>query len=212
MNERQSHRGAPFGNKNAIGNQGGAPPMNQNALGNRGGHGAAIGNKHAITTGEHETIWLDTLQADEVNLYPQIKTDIRLQFDEEIRLLTIRERRMLQRIQSLCNGMNEKQRRVLQERRTIKTLQQYEDKNGKTQFMVMPEEQLVITQIEEKEYRVTDDILKYEEALTRIQGKKIKVMLLKKKLEDSSHLLPLILEEKQQRINMMRARTERWNS
>lgn len=44
-------RGAPKGNKNAVGNKGGAPPGNQNAKGNRGGHGGPERNDHAVTHG-----------------------------------------------------------------------------------------------------------------------------------------------------------------
>lgn len=43
-------RGAPYGNKNALGNKGGAPAGNQNAVGNKGG-GAPKGNTNAMTHG-----------------------------------------------------------------------------------------------------------------------------------------------------------------
>ncbi|WP_232436874.1 phage terminase small subunit-related protein [Paenibacillus senegalimassiliensis] len=108
-------RGAPKGNKNAVGNRGGAPPGNQNAKGNRGGKGGPAGNKKAVTTGEYESIWMDALEEDEQELVDQIDTDPVQQADEAIRLLTIRERRMLQRISKLMNGLTEKQRRLLQE-------------------------------------------------------------------------------------------------
>lgn len=47
----QQKRGAPKGNKNAVGNRGGAPPGNQNALGNKGGHGGPYRNDKAVTHG-----------------------------------------------------------------------------------------------------------------------------------------------------------------
>lgn len=43
-------KGAPFGNKNAVGNKGGAPIGNTNATGNKGG-GAPKGNINAIKHG-----------------------------------------------------------------------------------------------------------------------------------------------------------------
>ncbi|MFF2909996.1 phage terminase small subunit [Paenibacillus sp. NPDC057934] len=46
-----TNRGAPKGNKNAVGNRGGAPPGNQNAKGNRGGHGGPFRNDKAVTHG-----------------------------------------------------------------------------------------------------------------------------------------------------------------
>lgn len=59
------------------------------------------GNKNAVTTGEYETIWLDQLTGDERDLYPRINPDALVQLEEEIRLTTIRERRMLSRIATL---------------------------------------------------------------------------------------------------------------
>lgn len=44
-------KGAPKGNKNAVGNKGGAPKGNQNAKGNRGGHGGPYGNDKAVKHG-----------------------------------------------------------------------------------------------------------------------------------------------------------------
>ncbi|MFF2016234.1 phage terminase small subunit [Paenibacillus sp. NPDC058177] len=46
-----TNRGAPKGNKNAVGNRGGAPPGNQNAKGNRGGNGGPFRNDKAVTHG-----------------------------------------------------------------------------------------------------------------------------------------------------------------
>ncbi|EPY08215.1 phage-like terminase small subunit yqas [Paenibacillus alvei TS-15] len=68
-------RGAPKGNRNAVGNSGGAPKGNQNAKGNRGGNGGPYGNKKAVTTGEYETIWMDALDEDELVLIDQVDTD-----------------------------------------------------------------------------------------------------------------------------------------
>ncbi|QSF42672.1 phage terminase small subunit [Paenibacillus tianjinensis] len=44
-------KGAPKGNKNAVGNRGGAPPGSKNALGNKGGHGGPYRNDKAVTHG-----------------------------------------------------------------------------------------------------------------------------------------------------------------
>ncbi len=50
-------RGAPIGNKNAVGNKGGAPIGNRNAIGNKGG-GAPYGNKNAEKHGLYSrTYW-----------------------------------------------------------------------------------------------------------------------------------------------------------
>ncbi|GAA0390420.1 phage terminase small subunit [Paenibacillus motobuensis] len=183
-------RGAPKGNKNAVGNRGGAPPGNQNAKGNKGGPGGPKGNKKAVTTGEYETIWMDALEEDEQELIDQVDTDPIQQADEAIKLLTIRERRMLQRIGKLMNGLTEKQRRVLSELKGIKDVMTvHDEKSGITKTIPVTRTEMVESEIEETEFRPIDDIIKLEEALTRVQDKKIKAILLKDRLLDQEKAL-----------------------
>lgn len=50
-NLNRKRRGAPLGNKNAVGNRGGGAPLgNKNAVGNCGG-GAPVGNQNAYKHG-----------------------------------------------------------------------------------------------------------------------------------------------------------------
>ncbi|GIO36216.1 hypothetical protein J41TS12_10770 [Paenibacillus antibioticophila] len=189
-------RGAPKGNKNAVGNRGGAPTGNQNAKGNRGGSGGPPGNKKAVTTGEYETIWMDALEEDEQELVEQIDTDPVQQADEAIKLLTIRERRMLQRIGKLMAGLTEKQRRVLYELKAIKeAMTVHDEKTGITKTIPVTRHDLVESQIEETSYRAIEDIIALEEALTRVQDKKLKAIELKNRLQD---------EERQVRIEKLK--------
>ncbi|MBG9943914.1 phage terminase small subunit [Brevibacillus formosus] len=175
--------GAPKGNKNALGNRGGygAPKGNRYAVGNNGG--APLRNQNAIKTGEYETIWLDTLDDEERKLFDQINLDPLAQADEQIRFFSIRERRMMLRIRKLTEGLTEKQRRVLQERLTIKDpVQIHDEKSGVTKTFIRSRDELITTEIEETEYRPIEDILSLEEALTRVQDKKLKAIQLKAQL------------------------------
>ncbi|MFB0841797.1 phage terminase small subunit [Paenibacillus oleatilyticus] len=195
--------GAPKGNKNAVGNKGGAPKGNQNATGNRGGPGGPPGNKKAVTTGEYEVIWLDALQPDEQELIAQVTTDPIQQADEAITLLTIRERRMLQRIQSLMEGLTEKERRVLWELKEIKdAVPVHDERTGVTKTIPVTRTELVESQIEEKEYRKIDDIIKLEEALTRVQDKKLKAIELKNRFMDEEKQLKL--EKYRHELNILK--------
>lgn len=170
-------RGAPIGNRNSVGH--GAPRGNKNALGNPGG-GAPPGNKNAVTTGEHETIWMDCLTEEEQALCRQINTDKAAQLEEEIVLITIRERRMLQRIDNLMKGLTEKQRKVLQELQARKkSITVYDEATSTTNTVVLPVFEMVVKSIEETEYRAIDDIMRIEEALTRVQDKKAKLLQMK---------------------------------
>ncbi|MBP2657290.1 MAG: hypothetical protein H6Q69_322 [Firmicutes bacterium] len=127
---------------------------------------------------------MDCLEADEQSLCDSINTDYRVQIDEEIQLITIRERRMMKRIQDLINGLSEKQRRVLQERQITKeAIDVNNDLTGETKTVVVPVPSLVVKSIEEVEYRKIEDILKLEDALTRVQEKKSKYLALKHSIE-----------------------------
>lgn len=207
-------RGAPKGNKNAVGNRGGAPPGNQNARGNRGGPGGPPGNKKAVTTGEYETIWLDSLEEDEQELVDQVDTDPIQQADEAIKLLAIRERRMLQRIRRLMDGLTEKQRRVLWELKGIKEVKTvYDEKTGVTKTIPITKHELVESEIEETEYRAIDDIIKLEEALTRVQDKKLKAIDLKNKLiaiDEEKQVRTAILQIELQKLQGAEGATANW--
>ena len=72
---------------------------NKNAVGNSGGPGAETGNKRAVTTGEYETILVNVLSEEEKNIYENLKIDNKKQcIEEEYKMLTIREYRILKRI------------------------------------------------------------------------------------------------------------------
>lgn len=161
----------------------GAPRGNQNAKGNIGGHGGPPGNKKALKTGEHETIWLDALDDDERDLLDRMGTDAILHLDEQIQLLAIRARRMMLRIRNLHGGLTEKQRRILQERRKIpKAIAVKDAATGESKTVVRQEYDLVTTEVEETEMRPINDILSIEEALTRIQDKMLKALDLKHRM------------------------------
>ena len=75
---------------------------NQNAKGNKGGTGAKTGNKNALTTGEYETILYDVLSKEEQSLYKKLEIqDKKNVLQEEFKILTIRELRILKRIKEL---------------------------------------------------------------------------------------------------------------
>lgn len=181
--QQKKKRGAPFGSKNAKGH--GAPKGNQNALGNRGGRGMP-GNKNAVTTGEYESIWFDCLTEEEQTLCYAINTDTLIQIENDIRLSTLRERRMMERIRRLMDGLSEKERKVLQELQIQKKpMEVYSEKDGTSKVLMIPEANMVVTEITETEYRTIDDILKVEEALTRVQDKKTRAIALKHSIEVS---------------------------
>jgi uncharacterized protein YjcR len=116
------------------------------------------GNKNSVKTGEYESIWLDSLEDDEKELYDLVEVDVMKTIDESLKLIYVRERRMLNRIKKL----KEKEFNVIQIEQRTGT-----DKN----------EQSVV-----KRELNTETIQRIEEGLTRLQDKKLRLLDMKQRL------------------------------
>ena len=90
-NVTKRNRGAQPGNRNAVGHGGTGPP----------------GNKNAITTGEFEALLFDCLDDEEKCLAYSVPEDKQRLLMQEIQLLTVRERRMLKRIEAIKGTADE---------------------------------------------------------------------------------------------------------
>lgn len=148
-----NNRGAPEGNKNAVGNKGNkkaSPP---------------VGNKNALKTGEYETIFYETLSDEEKDIYSNLNNDPSFVLSEEIRLLKIRQFRMMKRIQQAESGLNDEEVDRLQQLRKIKMPIEKDGKKLEIKREVMQD-----VQISRKTYRKIDDILSIEDSLTRISN------------------------------------------
>lgn len=166
--------------KGNVTNQGGAPIGNQNAIGNKGNSRASppVGNKNALKTGEYETIFYETLSDEEKDIYSSLNDDPSFVLSEEIRLLKIRQFRMMKRIQQAEAGLNDEEVERLQQLRKIKTPI---EKNGKK--LEIKREVMQDVQVTRKTYRKIDNILSLEEALTRISNNLTKTIKLFNELE-----------------------------
>lgn len=142
--------GAPPGNKNAKGNKGGSPPK---------------GNKNAIKTGEYETIFADMLSDEEKDIYSNLNDDPFFILNDEIRLLKIRQFRMMKRIKEAEKGLNDEEVERLQQLRKVK-----EPSSIGGKVVTVKREVLKDVQITRKTFRKLDDILAIEDALTRISN------------------------------------------
>ena len=134
-------RGAQPGNKNATG-----PP----------------GNKNAVKTGEFETLFFDALDPEEKQLIDRVPKDKEQLLFQEIQLLTVRERRMLKRIEN------------------IRTLEEYQKDGEPIPDMTLVKRRSGIEKDKEtdlKEYHgKLGQIQTIEEALTRVQARKQKAI------------------------------------
>ena len=138
----------------------GAQPNNRNAAGH-GGTGPP-GNKNALKTGEFEALFFDTLVPEEKQLIGSMPTDKGSLLLHEIQLLTVRERRMLQRIED------------------IRTASECGENEEKVQDMTLVKRQTGIEKDKEtdlKEYQgKLGQIQAVEDALTRVQARKQKAI------------------------------------
>lgn len=171
-------RGAPLGNKNALGNKGGAPPGNKNAVGNKGG-AAPLRNANAVKTGEFRSLWYDILDEDEKQLVNQIEVVEPIQqVIDEIKLYSFREAFIMKRIKALKEGMTSAQKRVLKQLKKVKDKVKVDDPNSSEGYRIIEKEdyKLMETEIEEISADPVEQVLAHEEALTRVQDKKVKAL------------------------------------
>lgn len=140
---------------------------NKNAKGNKGGH-APKKNKNAVTTGEYESIYKDVLDDEELELFNNYSIKDKIEeLMNELKLLTIREKRMLKRIADLKNTGKDL---------TINSITR--NKNSTTEYGGMASESSS-TYAES----TVEKIQRIEEALTRIQEAKRRCIESMHKLE-----------------------------
>lgn len=161
----------------------GAPFGNQNAKGNIGG-GAPFGNHNAVTHGAYQTIMWDTMTDEEKELSQDMDTDPEFLLIEQIRILTIRERRFLKRIQEYEH--NEKYKSGIaigsvtrsEPKRSFSSEEEKELYEERIEDKVQSGERLpgnayTLTTVSEATYNI---IQRLEEGLTRCQNQKYRAI------------------------------------
>lgn len=179
-----NNRGAPEGNKNAVGNKGNkraSPPVE---------------NKNALKTGEYESIFFDTLSNEEKDIYSNLEDDPSFVLSEEVRLLKIRQLRMMKRVKQAEAGLNDEEIHRLQQLRKVKTPMKVNDK-----VVEVKREQLVDVQVSRTTRRKIDDILAIEDGLTRISAQ------LNRAIKQMTEL-----DVQHKRVALLSAQTEKLNA
>ena len=139
-------KGGQPGNKNAVGNKGGAAPKE---------------NKNAVKAGEFETLFFNALEEDEKQLIGMIQLDKEQLLLQEIQLLTIRERRMLKRIEDIKRAAANQEEEETAGMIAVK----YKSGTEKDKWMDLTEYIGALGQIQA-----------VEDALTRVQARKQKAI------------------------------------
>ena len=137
----------------------GGQPGNQNATG-------PPENKNAVKTGEFETLFFDCLEPDEQKLIQTVQPDKEQLLLQEIQLLTVRERRMLKRIESLklleqASNLEEVQEDELEKAPPGMSVTKYKSGMEKGKPTLLREYEGILGQIQS-----------IEDALTRVQARR----------------------------------------
>ena len=156
----------------------GAQPGNKNAVGGPGGTGAPPGNKNALKHGGYSIPYWDTLTDDEREIIENMSCDEELLLIEQIKLLTIRERRLMIAIgqfRDMKGGLyvdgvvRHEKKRVFEnetDRKLYKKIRQDKVDEGKVSYLY---DEVEIT----TETRSTITVVeRLENELTKVQGKK----------------------------------------
>lgn len=137
-------------------------------------------NKNSVSTHEHESIVFEYLEDEEKELLEKIELDQLKQVENEIQLIDIRLRRMMKRISILA------EEDMISVQATMKT-----DEFGK--------------EYEEVKVSSLSQIQNIEEAITRVQAQKLRLLTAKHDLEMD---LGINLETKEARLENVKAKTE----
>lgn len=165
-NVAKKNKGGQPGNQNAVGHGGTGPP----------------GNKNAVTTGEFETLLFDCMNDEEKRLIASVPTDKQQLLLQEIQLLTVRERRMLKRIEAikesveylpdgeLLEGMTLVSRKYGTEKDKATDLKEYQGKLGQIQNI-----EEALTRVQARKQRAIESLHKFgfDDAQLQIETKKL---------------------------------------
>lgn len=148
---------------------------NTNALGNSGGPGAGKGNKNAVTTGEYENIFSGCFSDEEKTfLEKENLKDKKEEILLDLKILTIRESRMLNRIENLKKSNSDM---------VINNISKTNNRGTKW------DNSTTHTQVE----NIIIAIQRIEEALTRVQESKRKCLDSLHRMENDDRKLELEL-------------------
>ena len=156
-------------NKLTRNNKSKAQMGNKNAVGNKGGHGTE-NNKNAVTTGEYEKIYQDVLDQDELEIYNNFEVlDKEQLLINDYKILTIREKRMLTRIQTLKQKGKDMTINYIRNKKSKFETETITDEIERTDYELEQEENAIISYKELMEKKDSIQTIDEEEAIISIE-------------------------------------------
>lgn len=187
----------------------GGQPGNKNAAGNSGG-GAPPGNKNAWKHGEYESLWMSVIEADHKIKLMQTETDPRERLLNEIRLLEYREYMMMKNMKDIDEGKDRysvARRYEVFEEEDPDANQEMEIVDGVPKFKPAIKQTKKLVEEKVNEPQKLERILQIHNALTQVQGRKIRCITLLDQFdrnELTTEELKLRIERMQLEVNKLR--------
>ncbi|MBQ3257822.1 MAG: hypothetical protein IJA67_10460 [Oscillospiraceae bacterium] len=175
--EAKRNRNAP--NEKSEPKRSGAPLGNRNAVGNVGG-GAPQGNTNALKHGGYSSIFWDTLSEREKEMIDSMDQTVEQQLLEEIKLLTVREHRILHNLQKYRDLLDSGEHLVKSGTSRKEVLRDFDTEEDREKFAELARKaEERGDKLPGNEYELTtkreatiDLIHRLEDALTRCQNEK----------------------------------------
>jgi len=180
------------------GNKKGGQKGNKNAIGNSGGEGGPIGNdKHLIHGGYSNAYW-DTLNDEEKSIIDDMPQDEETLLIDQIKLYTVRERRILQAIQKVKGQSGEQ---ILDSVSSQETKRRFRDDSQKEQYYQMIDEKIASGErLPGESYQIYTNTENKQNVISRLEAELTKVQRAKNQAIDS--LVKLNLER--QKLELIR--------
>ena len=169
---------------------------NKNSKGNKGGPGAEKGNKRALTTGEYENIFSGVFSEEENAIFENYKIENKKKaLLEELKVLTIREYRMLHRIKKIQD--KNKDMTISSISKTNYQSTEWNKENATTTLTHAEDTTMMIQRIEEALTRVQESKRRCIESLGKIGLDDERLKIEKEKLKIEQKRLELELQNQE---------------
>lgn len=178
--------------KKAAKGKRGAPKGNRNAVGSKGGKGGPKGNSYALKHGGYSAIYWDTIDDEEKELIETMPDDEEFLLIQQLQLLSIRERRLMRAIklqmgkkgdlyvESVVSSAEKKKFDNEEDEKLYREVRQEKIKEGKISYLY--EKNNVVTSTQS----TVNSITRLEAELTRVQAQKTKCIQMLNEMHKSA--------------------------
>lgn len=173
--KEKKKRGAPAGNKNAVGNKGGPPKGSKNASGNKGNPDPG---ENAVKHGGYRALYMDAYDDDEKALFEELPEDQEIILMDTIRAYTVQERQIMQAIKKITSEDYLIERTLSRTKRQFRNEADREEYERRIREKIEAGERLpgdVETEMEHQEARIGPTFSRLQQDLANVRAKKAAV-------------------------------------